>query len=481
MKKYPLPVLVTYLPLISIFLLLFWLIAPYLVREFWFDEALTLMNFAWMNDPLQIYSSYIIPNNQIVYTIILHYWSMLPSFGLRQDFFFRLPSVLLAAGTLIVLYRGFKSTCGRFPLWAALAALAISPPFLIYATALRGYMASAFFVSIALVCARNWIRNGEKTALAGYFLACILCVGTIPSNLLALCGVVLYLLPRGGVRSLFSGRVVTAGLLPFAALGVVYLPILSAFTGVFKLGEGWSSPISVVAAWLVALVGVFGILLVTVLLPLVLRRKKWLWRREYSRILLILLPVAATFVLHKPPFPRVFFPLLPVIALSIADGLRSISALWRKRRWKPLIYYPVIACVIVQWGVVLQRPDCREVFSRYCGNASGDDFFYGYYVRKEHVPGAAAQKLSEFYAPGKIAPVYLSFASDPWPTMYYLLAHGYQSQFLFDGPRGPVQNLYSGMLVILDRAEKTDSVTDRFKVRLRLLFQTPKHSVFEVE
>ena len=92
-----------YLPpllLIAVFLLF---ALPFLAREFWFDEALTLMNFAWMSDPVKIYTSYVIPNNQILYTICLHYWTQLPDFGLRQDFFFRLLSLFFALLLLILM------------------------------------------------------------------------------------------------------------------------------------------------------------------------------------------------------------------------------------------------------------------------------------------------------------------------------------------------------------------------------------------
>ena len=49
-------------------------------RPLWFDEALTVLNFALLETPDKIYHSYIIPNNQIVHTILLHWWIKLFSF-----------------------------------------------------------------------------------------------------------------------------------------------------------------------------------------------------------------------------------------------------------------------------------------------------------------------------------------------------------------------------------------------------------------
>ena len=42
-------------------------------RPLWFDEALTILNFALMEDPAAIYRNYVIPNNQIVHPILVHF------------------------------------------------------------------------------------------------------------------------------------------------------------------------------------------------------------------------------------------------------------------------------------------------------------------------------------------------------------------------------------------------------------------------
>ena len=43
-------------------------------RELWFDEALTLTNFMLPLKLEEIYFNYTIPNNQIVYTMLLKVW-----------------------------------------------------------------------------------------------------------------------------------------------------------------------------------------------------------------------------------------------------------------------------------------------------------------------------------------------------------------------------------------------------------------------
>ena len=164
----------SHLPEIGALAAFLFFVHPYLLREFWFDEALTLMNFAWMSDPVRIYFSYVIPNNQIFYTIALHYWTQLPVDFFRADFFLRLLSLFFAVGTLFFLYTSFRKSCGRIPLLLALSALALSPPFLIYATALRGYMASAFFTALAVKFAVDFQKKANFALWGKFAAACLL-------------------------------------------------------------------------------------------------------------------------------------------------------------------------------------------------------------------------------------------------------------------------------------------------------------------
>ena len=446
---------------------------PYLLREFWFDEALTLMNFAWMPDPAKIYFSYVIPNNQIVYTVALHFWSQLPVTFFRPDFFLRLLSLFFGMGTLICLYVSFRRIFGRIPLLLALGALAFSPPFLIYSTALRGYMASAFFTALTVKFAIDFQQKPDFRNFLKYAVGCLLAVGTIPSNLLALGGCVLYAMPLAGKSFWRMKRTIILSLTPFAALACFYLPILKSFLGVCRLGEGWQDGCGVLIAWGWTLVGVFGLLWGYVL------GHKYRWR-DWFGIGIMLLPFAAVLLLPTSPFPRVFFSLFPVLALVVAGGIRKCLAQPRFRKNAKYVYGVTAFCVLLT-AFGSNQPQVKEFFSERCGGPSGDDFFYGYYMRKEHVPQQTALNLEKYYEKNSVLPpVYMSFSADPWPTMYYLLASGFRSEFLFDGPRGKVGALTSDSIVILNKKENPETVTSRFGVTLEPLFQTPMHSVFKV-
>ena len=464
------------LPVIGLFAVFLLFVQPYLFREFWFDEALTLMNFAWMPDPVKIYFSYIITNNQLLYTIALHYWAQLPFDGFRQDFFLRLLSLLFASGTILLLYSGFRRIYGKFALLLSLGAMTAAPPFLIYATALRGYMASAFFIALTLKFAVDFQRKPGKVPFLKYAAGCLLAVGTIPSNLLALAGVVLYALPFAGSAFLRKKRTFVLALSPLICLAVVYLPILKSFLGVCRLGEGWQNGCLVLAAWFCMIGAVFGLLW----LPFLLFAFKPVKFYRMIPLGIFLLPVFAVCVLPTSPFPRVFFPLLPLIALLMAGALRRFAACFSRRYRKYL--YSLSAVVILSGGYVLNTTPVKAFLSGYCGGPSGDDFFYGYYMRPEHEPLKTALELEKFFGRNAVLPpVYLSFASDPWPAMYYLTGRGFQAEFLFDGPRGKIAFLVPRSLVVINAKENPATVESRFGVELMPLFETRMHRVFRVK
>ena len=462
----------SYSGFVFLLILLIFCSLPFLQRDFWFDEALTLLNFAMMGSPARIYSNYVIPNNQIIHTIFLHEWIKLPTLGFRSDFFFRLLPLLFSAGTLGLLYFRFKSICGKAPLIISLSALAVSSPFLIYATALRGYIMGAFFTVLTLCFALDLARRASLKNMLLYFFSSLLLVGTIPSNLLASAGIVLYVLPLCGKNFLKKGRFYLLALLPLLAFACFYVPIWKQFLGCCRLGEGWSSGIAVVKVWFITVAAVFNILLI-----LALPGKVFSCRfRNWPRTLIWLLPIPAALLLPTSPFPRVFFPMLVLLAVLTASGLKRFLCYCSQHRIGIILPWSIFAAVLIS-GYVCQQESVKLFLSRHCGDAAGDDYFYSYYLRPEHVPSKTAEQLAQLYANQPIPAVFISFSGDPWPVMYYTLSAGLQSRFLFDGPGGVVRELPPGTLLILNRAESPARFAARFNMELTELFSNQKHRV----
>ena len=462
---------------------LFLFAAPYLNRDLWFDEALTYLHFARMDSPASIYFGYYIPNNQILYSIALHYWSMLLPGGTDPVVWFRLLSFLFAAATLLLLYRMFRVRMGGGAiLLPVLVALAASVPFLVYATALRGYMLSALLVTLALDAALGFAARPEWKRAALYALWSLAAVATIPSNLLALGGVALYALPLFGPRFYRRRAFWALAAIPPVMFAAFYGPIYDRLLGCMALHEGWPDGGRALLAVYAAFLFAFAMLL----LPgtgslLAFDRPRYRWVR-LARALVWLLPVPAALLLPVAPFPRVFFPFWPLWTLLLAAGIRDLTALHCRRsgRWNFRVWIGALTVAAVGWSFVAQQPAVRLMASRRFGGAGADDYFYGYYLRAEHRPGETAAWVAD-HSGGRPQSVYASFAADPWPLLFYLTASGVElKEFRFDGPRGPVAALEPGMLVILRADEPAEAVAKRFRRRLVPAYSNANHGVYLV-
>ena len=103
-----------------------------LQRELWFDEALTLLNFVLPLDLGKIYFSYTIPNNQIIYSMMLKLWDMFYIGYADITVYWRLLSVVCAFGMFgVLIYLNKKIDETRsFATVLVLSAVSLSAVFL---------------------------------------------------------------------------------------------------------------------------------------------------------------------------------------------------------------------------------------------------------------------------------------------------------------------------------------------------------------
>ncbi|MDD5727771.1 MAG: hypothetical protein PHV59_04320, partial [Victivallales bacterium] len=79
-------------------------------RDLWFDEALTVREFMFLPSLKAVYFAYVIPNNHIIYTILLKLWNelylSLPFISSRcaPDLYWRLFTVLTSVLLLAVIF-----------------------------------------------------------------------------------------------------------------------------------------------------------------------------------------------------------------------------------------------------------------------------------------------------------------------------------------------------------------------------------------
>ena len=107
------------------------LLLPYAGRPLWFDEALTVLQFAVLPSAGAIYHSYVIPNNQIIHTIFIHGLLGIAPEGFSLVFWLRMLPVFAAVLTVLILFFRFRRICGAWAISAVLAAWIVSAPFVV--------------------------------------------------------------------------------------------------------------------------------------------------------------------------------------------------------------------------------------------------------------------------------------------------------------------------------------------------------------
>ncbi|MDD5596878.1 MAG: hypothetical protein PHV82_02970, partial [Victivallaceae bacterium] len=324
-----------------------------LFRDLWFDEALTAGEF--MQLPFgAVYRNYVIPNNQIIYTICLKLWNELYPGNLSVDMYWRLFTVLCAALTVAVICFRWRKRYGLLAPVLVVFAFCCSLPFAIYATAVRGYMLSMLWIVLSLEAARIRVFKPNWRTGAAYFVFSLLAVGTIPSNLLALGAIVIFLFPYFGFKKILKWKFIYLAAAPLLATALFYLPISRRVAQILKLHEGWDSSFAVLGMVYSSFSVAFLPLLVAALAGAVIyfrKRKnaKFLWV-----LLILLLPVPVAFLRSPAPFPRVFVTLWPLWMLLLCAGLRHFTAFCRLHG-KHLFAVVFLLAASIGWGMFCHK------------------------------------------------------------------------------------------------------------------------------
>ncbi len=455
-----------------------------LFRELWFDEALTVGEFMYLSTIAAIYRNYVIPNNHIVYTIFLKFWNEFYSTNFSLDFYWRLFTVLTAAITIGVMFQRWRKRYGIITLSLVLFAFTYSLPFEIYATALRGYMLSMLWIVLSFEFARVWVFKAKWHAGLGYFVFCLLALGTIPSNLFALAGIVIFFFPYFGFKIVLKWKFIYLAAAPLAAAALFYLPLSRRVAEILKLNEGWDSKFDVIRLVYSSFMIAFLPLIIAALAGgmIYLRRVK---NRRFLWILLILLiPLPLIFLRNPAPFPRVFVTLWPLWILLLCAGLRHFIAVCRVRK-NHLFIAILLLATSIGWGAACHK--YNGLLSRvFHGEQHLDDFFSPYYMAPEHTPWSLIQKIKKDAGDNEIS-VYLSFNAEPCVIMLYSRIAGIDSiNWVLDmpPPRAKVSNLAPGTWIVIKdfefRRGALEEIKKRFGIKTKPLFQNGVYLVFQV-
>lgn len=404
-------------------------------RPLWMDETITMTSFATRPTLLSTYLSYDIPNNHIVYTMMISLlMDFMDKFGIATGALLRLPSLVFGVAALALVFL-LAALRGSLTAGLALALfLAMSATFSTYATAVRGYMLAFLCVAAAIWLSDSLLRRGGLWRFAAYFSLCLVAVGTLPTDVIALGAVAIAALSKRRLRRL--PRLGWLFAAPVLALGVFYLPILPKFIKCMTLGEGW--PSSAGAAW--NLYGSFAFAFLP-LLPLCAWGAALLWRRRPAARLplllslaVLLLPLPFIFLGGTTPFPRVFLPLWPLWLVLLARPL-GLGFSELKRRFPGLNLVLVSGLALCLWtSLMIQgREPIRDAAF---GDGFHDDLFMPFYLEQSYRPDLVSKRIAGLFKESPPFKVFVSFRADHFTLPFYGAADGLPKElWLHDSPK----------------------------------------------
>ena len=351
--------------------------------ELWYDEAITLVNFAgaWQPRPLlDIFRDYSLANNHFLCTAIYWGWLKFVKADQASELLLRLPSLLAGFLTVFCVLRGWRRFLGTK--FACLAALlfACGPVYPAFAYQIRGYVFSLLLAVLATVASADCVKESSWRNQACLAVCSLLQVFLMPSA--ALLAPILAL--TIAMTRKFAGRGWKASLLPplpmlvATALGLGYYATLgpqlaaAAADASSIAADLWTYPgivrhlLAASAVQFVVPLAVLAALFVFKMLTAEeSRRQTWSVSNSCLPICLLLaviLGTAAALLLARfsrsLPFPRNFLLLLPPLVFAVCSLLRNAP---HSQRLKLL----PLALAVLLWGwavgAIAEKRTAREV------------------------------------------------------------------------------------------------------------------------
>jgi hypothetical protein len=454
------------------------------LRSLWYDEALTVMEFASLPDFSRVYFAYVIANNHIAFTLLLklwlHGWEL---FFPITEFSARLLSLLLSTGFLLLLWHHVRRRYGFRPALVAVFIVAMSLPFPIYAVAVRGYALSFFLGVLAVMAVEHAVREPRYRfwCWMTYFMVAVSLVGTLPSNLLFFVGLCCFYFPASPDIARFRRWLPVAVLPPLAFL-LFYFPIFSRLLNVMSHTHGWSAPFPAITDFYVPL-----LLACVPLSPIFVfasgclsrsrrweggedTRFRWGWIRCVVQMIPWLIPAVLMLIRTPSPFPRVFLILSLLYLLQGMRLLCSMLAFLRKtrgRRFVDILTLLTVLFVIVWSSVLLSvRPTLEKTI---VPQTDQDDMIYPYFIR-DFDPRSMTLEIRRRLSLARFV-VFIGGSADP-PSVFFAgnLIGIPPELWIYDRPKERVPDDFvlglnlPVLLVVRDEGELA-SLQNRFSIR----------------
>ncbi|MFZ2656186.1 MAG: hypothetical protein WAX69_14740 [Victivallales bacterium] len=445
--------------------LTFNLILKVFFRPLWFDEALTVMNFVLLPDPMDIYRYYNIPNNHIVYNILLRFWiDICGHIPFIDRISLRLFTVVTAIASLLFIFWSWGRRFSRETVLIACFCLVLSLPFAIYASAIRGYMLSFLLVLFAIEISLRYKDTGKAVHLLLLFVASFLAVGTMPTNLIAFAAICILLTPSFKLKDILSRRVLLPAIIPVSAFILFYGPISGKLMKAMALNEGWSGGFNASIHFYCAFIISFPPLIVLAILGRKFQKRKTPGSIDIQILAVLLIPLLVFLVKSPSPFPRAFFCMWPVwifILCQSADPfIKSLNGKF------PSLALAFLVCICTAWSLLPLGFSTR--LSDKLSIGGQDDFFRPYFMRPDFRPAETVVKSIELADPKTHDRVFIDFAADYPAIMFYSRLLKVDDDFwIFDRPGKKVEALggMESIYVITRGTGGMESIAGRFNIK----------------
>ena len=463
-----------------------------LSRPIWFDEAWSIMVYATLPYS-DIYTNYNAPNNHILFNMFLRLWlntlgGLLPV----SEIPFRLITVFISLLAICLMFQFWRKRLGLYATFLIILCFSISTPFIIYGTAVRGYMLSFIFIVCGLEAGLKFIETQKSRFAIVYFLSALCAIAVIPSNLFAFA--MITIIPSKTInelRCINRKNNMTSTLielikerwliatLPLVAFFIFYGPIWKNLYYSLKSNNGWlDSFAACIHLYSALLLNFLPILILSIIGAwlFISRKKKKNIIVFICYILICLMPGVVIMSLKPAPFPRVFLQMWPIWLFMIGIGVKHLFAVFRLRNSssqsicnkeslrkqrgmnrkqivetqceyqkiekasllaiKPTcgIRCALLAIMIIAWGGVLHS--INPLLSTFLTKRfSHDDFYQPAYMRKDFNPLKIVDKLLELTGK-KRQLVFLSQNADFPSLIFYGKLKGVSQDFWISDYQG---------------------------------------------
>lgn len=209
------------------------------MSDFWMDEILSLFDYWMQPEFIQIFTSYPVPNNHILFSAFMWCWYRLAPD--TSEFYLRLPFFLM----LVLLVLWLSSQRQRFPQthWIIAFSLGFSPVLLQFWLELRGYGISMFLATLTAIGSWDIVKGSRLRGFLWMIPGLLLLPGIIPTNIIFLVCQISFI----AIASFYSGQLrahffilILASI--FVLIGLsLYIPVADQMFYALQEKMGWDS------------------------------------------------------------------------------------------------------------------------------------------------------------------------------------------------------------------------------------------------